>query len=89
MLDVVGEYVFNFYDCMVGLIGIFEQVDVVFKVYCIYYKVYDDGIEFYLVDYLVQFYFNILGMGVVDFFGCVELFELVVECMVCVIDKIS
>ena len=87
--EVVGEYAFNFHDRMVGLTGTPEQVDAASKAYRTYYKAHDDGTEFYLVDHSVQSYFNIPGMGVVDFFGRAESPELVAERMACVIDKTS
>lgn len=87
--EVVGEFAFNFHDRMIGLTGTEDQVKAASVAYRTYYQAHDDGTDFYLVDHSVQSYFNIPGLGVVDFFGRAESPELVAERMACVIEKTS
>ncbi len=65
--EVMGDYVTNFHDKMIGLSGTPEQIDAAAKAYRVYYKINDPDEEFYLVDHSAFTYLVLPGEGFVDY----------------------
>lgn len=86
---VVGEFAANFDANMIGLTGSPEQVAAASKAYKTYYKKQDGDPDYYLVDHSTMAYFNIPGLGVIDFFRRDDTAETVADRVACLIDQTS
>ena len=67
--QVVGEFAANIHDRMIGLTGTPEQVKAASRAYRTYFKVNDDGSDYYLVDHSTFTYLTLPGYGFVEFFN--------------------
>ena len=86
---VVAEYAEAFHPKMVGLSGSPEQVQKAAKAYRVYFKLHDDGDEFYLVDHSTFTYLSVPNAGVVDYFGRKDSAEVLAERTACQIGEFA
>ena len=66
--EVVDEFTNNLHEKMIGLTGTPEEIDAVSKLWKNYYKVNDDGSDYYMVDHATNTYLVMPGHGTVEFF---------------------
>lgn len=66
--EVVAEFTDNLHEDMLGLTGTVEEIDAVSKQWKNYYKVNDDGSDYYLVDHMTNTYLVLPEHGTVEFF---------------------
>ena len=66
--QVVADFTANLHEKMIGLTGTPAEVDAASKAWKNYYKVNDDGSEYYLVDHATNTYLVLPGTGTVEFF---------------------
>ncbi|MBA4490983.1 SCO family protein [Paracoccus sp. S1E-3] len=66
--EVVAEFTDNLHEKMIGLTGTPEEIAAVNKLWKNYYKVNDDGTDYYLVDHATNTYLVMPGAGTVEFF---------------------
>ena len=66
--EVVAEFTNNLHEKMIGLTGTPEEIDAVSKLWKNYYKVNDDGSDYYMVDHATNTYLVMPGHGTVEFF---------------------
>ena len=65
---MVDEFTNNLHEKMIGLTGTPEEIDAVSKLWKNYYKVNDDGSDYYMVDHATNTYLVMPGHGTVEFF---------------------
>jgi len=66
--QVVADFTDNLHEKMIGLTGTPEELDAASKLWKNYYKVNDDGSEYYLVDHATNTYLVLPEQGTVEFF---------------------
>ncbi|TNC48184.1 SCO family protein [Rubellimicrobium rubrum] len=81
--EVVGRYVENFGEGVIGLTGSPEQVDAAAKAYRVYYAKQDGDPEYYLVDHSTFSYLVLPEVGFVDFVDRDETPEAVADRLAC------
>ena len=83
---VMGDYVQNFSDKMIGLTGSEEQVKAAADAYRVFYSRADDDPEYYLMNHSVFTYLMMPDTGFATFFRREDAPELVAEQVACAID---
>ncbi len=66
--QVVADFTANLPEKMIGMTGTPAEFDAASKAWKNYYKVNDDGSEYYLVDHATNTYLVLPGKGTVEFF---------------------
>ncbi len=66
--EVLTDFTDNLHEKMIGLTGSPEELDDVAKKWKTYYKVNDDGTDYYLVDHMTNTYLVLPEAGTVEFF---------------------
>ena len=84
--EVVAEFTNNLHEKMIGLTGTPEEIDAVSKLWKNYYKVNDDGSDYYMVDHATNTYLVMPGHGTVEFFRRDLTPELLAERVACFAD---
>lgn len=64
----VADFTDNLHEKMIGLTGTPEEIDAASKLWKNYYKVNDDGTDYYLVDHATNTYLVLPEQGTVEFF---------------------
>ena len=81
--DVVGSYVKNFDDQVIGLTGSPEQVDAAARAYRVYHAKQEGAPDYYLVDHSTFSYLVLPEVGFVDFVSRDESPEAVADRLEC------
>ena len=84
--QVMGDYVQNFSDKMIGLTGSEEQVKAAADAYRVFYSRGDDDPDYYLMNHSVFTYLVMPDTGFATFFRREDPPELVAEQVACAID---
>ncbi|MFD1795094.1 SCO family protein [Paracoccus aurantiacus] len=66
--EVVADFTENLHEKMIGLTGTLAETDAASKLWKNYYKLNDDGTDFYLVDHATNTYLVLPEKGTVEFF---------------------
>lgn len=83
---VVGDFASNIHPRAVGLTGTPERVAAAAKAYKAYFKVNDDGTDYYLVDHTAFTYLMLPGSKLADFYRNGASAEEVAKGVSCVLD---
>lgn len=84
--EVLAEYTANLHPRMIGLTGTEEQIRAATQAFKAYFKLQDDGEEFYLVDHSTFTYLVLPDVGFVEFFRREETADQVAERTACFIE---
>jgi protein SCO1/2 len=84
--QVVGEFAANHHPDAIGLTGTVDQITAAAKAYKVYFKVNDDGTDYYPVDHTAFTYLMVPGTGLVDFYRVDTSVEDVAKSVSCAMD---